>query len=326
MPRKSATSHAAAAAFVTAAAILVPVRGARAESTRWGADYFPNVPLVTQDGKTVRLYDDLLKDKIVAIDLIYTHCKYSCPLETARMAQVQHILGDRVGKDIFFYSISIDPKRDSPEVLKAYAQKFHAGPGWLFLTGREQDIKLISKKLGLQTSGPVPVNRDGHTPDLMIGNVAKGLWMRNSALDNPRLLALTMSRFMDGWKSQGGGKSYAAASELSVTKGQYLFSTKCAVCHTIGHGDRVGPDLVGVTHERDKAWLARYLAAPDEMLARGDPIAKALHGKYNHVNMPNMNLPAEDVTALIEYLGEQSAQVQKSKPSGGSEGELVTQH
>jgi protein SCO1/2 len=104
------------------------------------------VPLVTQDGKTVHFYDDLLKDKIVAIDLIYTHCVDSCPLETARLAQVQQLLGDRVGKDIFFYSISIDPKRDTPEVLKAYAEKYHAGPGWLFLTGKLADIELISKK------------------------------------------------------------------------------------------------------------------------------------------------------------------------------------
>ena len=77
--------------------------------SRWGANYFPNIELTTQDGKTVHFYDDLIKGKIVAIDLIYTSCEYSCPLETARLAQVQKILGDRVGKDIFFYSITIDP-------------------------------------------------------------------------------------------------------------------------------------------------------------------------------------------------------------------------
>ncbi|MGB7620739.1 MAG: SCO family protein, partial [Terriglobia bacterium] len=114
---------------------------ASANNSRWGANYFPNVPLITQDGKTVHFYDDLLKGKLVAIDLIYTHCKDACPLETARLAQVQKMLGDRVGKDIFFYSISIDPKRDTPEVLKEYAEKFHVGPGWTFLTGKEEDIE-----------------------------------------------------------------------------------------------------------------------------------------------------------------------------------------
>jgi protein SCO1/2 len=63
----------------------------------WGANYFPNVPLITQDGATVHLYDDLLKGKAVAINLIYTSCKDECPLETARLVQVQRLLGDRVG-------------------------------------------------------------------------------------------------------------------------------------------------------------------------------------------------------------------------------------
>src|SRR5262245_27216940 len=74
---------------------------------RWGAEYFPNVPLTTQDGKVLRFYDDLLKGKSVVINLIYTRCTASCPLETAKLAQVQRLLGDRVGKDVFFYSISI---------------------------------------------------------------------------------------------------------------------------------------------------------------------------------------------------------------------------
>src|SRR5262245_46625488 len=86
----------------------------------WGANYFPNAPLVTQDGVTVRFYDDLLKGKAVAINAIYTSCKDECPLETARLVQVQRLLGDRVGKDLFFYSISIDPRQDTPTLLKAY--------------------------------------------------------------------------------------------------------------------------------------------------------------------------------------------------------------
>ena len=102
-----------------------------------------------QDGKLVHFYDDLLKGKAVAVNLIYTRCTASCPLETAKLAQVQRLLGARVGKDVFFYSISIDPTHDTPLVLKAYAQKFHAGPGWLFLTGKEEDIRLVGRKLGL---------------------------------------------------------------------------------------------------------------------------------------------------------------------------------
>src|SRR5579871_5845307 len=146
-----------------------PATVAAYDNSHWGANYFPNVQLTTQDGTTVHFYDDLIKGKIVVIDLIYTHCVDACPLETARLAQVQKMLGDRVGKDIFFYSISIDPAQDTPAVLKAYAEKYHAGPGWLFLTGKQEDIDLISKKLGLYTP-PNQRNRDGHSPAVLLGN------------------------------------------------------------------------------------------------------------------------------------------------------------
>ena len=282
-------------------------------SSRWGANYFPNVELTTQDGATVHFYDDLLKDKIVAIDLIYTHCQYNCPLETARLAQVQKLLGDRVGKDIFFYSITIDPERDTPAALKAYAEKFHAGPGWLFLTGKQADIQLISRKLGLY-SEPDPDDKDGHTPTLMIGNVAAGQWMRNSALDNPRFLVIKLEQIL-GWQNRKIEplKSYAQSPGLSFTKGQYLFSTRCAACHTIGGGDRVGPDLFGVTRRRDQAWLRRFIAEPDKMLEQKDPIATSLLAKYKGVQMSNTGLAESDVASLVDYLETQTAAASKEK-------------
>ena len=90
------------------------------KKTVWGKNYFPNSTLITKDGEQVEFFDDLIKDKVVAINFIFTSCVDSCPLETARMKNVRQILGDRVGKDIFFYSISIDPRTDTPAVLKAY--------------------------------------------------------------------------------------------------------------------------------------------------------------------------------------------------------------
>ena len=309
--QRKITALLSAAACMTLASVAAAPNG-----SRWGADYFPNVPLVTQDGKTVRFYDDLLKGKIVAIYLMYTTCQYACPLETARLAQAQRFLGDRVGKDIFFYSISIDPKHDTPEVLKTYAEKYHAGPGWQFLTGKPEDIELISKKLGLY-SDPDPSNKDGHIPVLMIGNVATGQWMKNSALDNPRFLALMIGQFLDSWKNrnQEAMKSYAEAPQLTTDRGQYLFATKCVACHTIGHGDRVGPDLLGVTRVRDKAWLTRFIKAPDEMLAQGDPITTALFTKYKQVRMPNLNLGEADAKALIGYLEAQTAAIKLTRAS-----------
>lgn len=267
----------------------------------WGADYFPNVPLTTQDGTTVRFYDDLLKGKAVAINLVYTRCKDECPLETARLVQVQRLLGDRVGKDIFFYSISIDPERDTPAVLKAYAERFGVGPGWLFLTGRPEDVKLIGRKLGLSRLSD-RANRDGHLPILMIGHEPTGQWMRNSAVDNPWFLATTIGNFM-GWKAPPPGKSYTeAAQHRAPDTGAYVFQSRCSACHTIGRGDAVGPDLAGVTTRRERGWLVRYLRAPDRMLAENDPIAVALAARYRDVPMPNLRLTEGEIATVLAFL------------------------
>ena len=292
----------AAAAVITVAA-LGGTADAAPNGSRWGADYFPNVPLTTQYGKTVRFYDDLLKGKTVALYLMYTTCKYACPLETARMAQTQRLLGDRVGKDIFFYSISIDPAHDTPAVLKQYAERYHAGPGWLFLTGKPADIELISKKLGLY-SPPDPSNPDGHVPELMIGNEPTAQWMKNSATDNPKLLSLMIGQYLESWKHRGAALagSYAEAPDLNMDRGQYVFATKCAACHTIGHGDRIGPDLLGITSARDHGWLARFIVSSGDMVAKGDPMAKALFAKYNRVQMPDSALGREEVEAVMTYL------------------------
>lgn len=85
-------------------------------------------------------------------------------------------------------------------------------------------------------------------------------------------------------------------------QGQALFQEKCVACHTIGAGDRVGPDLKGVSSRRDRTWLTRWLSVPDQMLAQGDPIAKELLEKYGNVPMPNQGLTKEQVEVLVAYL------------------------
>ncbi len=267
---------------------------------RWGAGYFPNFELITQDGVKVRLYDDLLKGKSVALNVFYTSCKDECPLESATLAQVQRLLGERAGKDIFFYSISIDPQTDTPPVLKAYAEKFEAGPGWLFLTGKAEEIGVIARKLGLMR-GRDRGTRDGHSPILMIGNEPTGQWMRNSAADNPAFLAATIGTFL-GWKETGPQKSYAEAKPIDMDAGEYLFANRCSACHSVGGGDKIGPDLLGITSRRDSAWLARYIRTPDALLAARDPVAVSLSEKYKTVRMPNMRLVPSEVAEVIRYL------------------------
>ena len=290
-----------AALFAAAALASAPPGSA---ANRWGADYFPNVTLTTQDGKEVKFYDDLLKGKSVAINVIYTSCKDECPLETARLVQLQRLMGERMGKDIFFYSITIDPKRDTPKVLKAYAEKFGVGPGWLFLTGRPEDIKAVTKKIGLSRNAD-SANKDGHSASLMVGNEPTGQWMRNSAVDNPQFLADTMATFL-GWRRAGPQTSYAQAQPISIGKGEFLFQSRCSACHTIGQGDKMGPDLLGVTSRRERSWLTRYIVEPDRMLAQRDPIAVALFEKYQQVRMPNLRLGSPDAADVILYLEKQT--------------------
>src|SRR5436305_2490911 len=302
--RRTGQAGFATVAAIFLVAILFLAAGstpAAADNARWGANYFPNVILTTQDGIKVHFYDDVLKGKSVVIDLIYTSCVDSCPLETARLAQVQRMLGDRVGKDVFFYSISIDPQRDTPQQLKEYAEKFHAGPSWQFLTGKKEDIDLISKKLGLY-SDPDPANKDGHTPDVLLGNEVTGQWIRNSALDNPRYLAVMIGDWLDSWKKTKIGTSYKEAKALvNPDQGKQMFKTHCAACHTVGKGDSVGPDLLGVTKVREQNWLKSFIGTPDKVLASDDPIARALFTKYKQVRMPNLSLSSSDVREIVRY-------------------------
>src|SRR5471032_272502 len=321
MPRKSSATVAIALALLLTAVIAFPAHRAFAAppGSRWGANYFPNVVLTTQNGKKVHFYDYLIKYKIVVIDFIYTHCKDMCPLETARLAQVQKILGDRVGKDIFFYSISIDPKADTASVLKAYADKYHAGPGWLFLTGKKTDIELLGKKLGVFTEREQ--TRDGHTPSVLIGNEKTGQWMKDGATDNPQFMASIIRNYMGEWKDRKpeAQKDYSEVAEIKIThKGQYLFATRCSACHTIGHGDKIGPDLLEATARRNRAWLARFIATPDKVLEEKDPIATAMFQKYKQIQMPNLKVSPEDVGYLIDYLETQNKGIANPSQPGTS--------
>jgi protein SCO1/2 len=310
------------------AVLLVPREGAAAPgdpppgsgAARWGADYFPNVELVSHEGRTVRFFDDLIAGKVVVVNFIYTSCPDACPLETAKLVEVQDLLGERVGGDVFFYSISIDPERDTPAVLREYAERFQVGPGWLFLTGDSADIRLLRQKLGLLGRGEESLS--DHTLNLLIGNQATGQWMKTSAMENPYLLASKVGSWLSSWKlPPEPGLDYADAPALrSISRGESLFRTRCSACHAIGADDgltRQGPDLLGVTERRERAWLARWLAEPDAMLAEGDPLALELFEANRKLPMPNMRLNPLEVEALLGYMAEESAYVLERRRAAG---------
>lgn len=137
----------------------------------------PDVPVLDQHGNKLHFYTDLIKDKTVAINFIFTNCTTICPPLAATFARLQKEMGDKVGKDVHLISISVDPVTDTPERLKAWGAKFKAGPGWTFVTGEKQEMDKLLNALGAAVS-----KREDHTPAMIIGNDLKGVWTRTYGL------------------------------------------------------------------------------------------------------------------------------------------------
>jgi len=139
--------------------------------------HLPNVRLVTMDGKNVRFYDDLVKDRKVVIQFLFTRCREACPIITHHLAEVQRLLGGRVGRDIFFISITLSPEEDGPKQLKAFAREHGAGKGWTFCTGKPGDILLLRRSLGFTYENPKEdADRNNHTGMLLVGDEPLCRW------------------------------------------------------------------------------------------------------------------------------------------------------
>ncbi len=135
--------------------------------------YFTDVVLVNQNGEKMRLYSDLLQGKTVIIDSFFATCQGSCLPMNRNLQKVQEALGDRIGKDVNILSISVDPTVDTPPMLKAYAQKLNAKPGWYFLTGDKENVEFALKKLGQFVD-----DKQDHLNIFIIGNDRTGLWKK----------------------------------------------------------------------------------------------------------------------------------------------------
>ncbi len=164
--------------------------------------YFPDVALQTHDGKNVRFYEDLIKNKFVMINFIYMNCSDgTCPVTTHNLALVQKMLKDRVGRDLFMYSITIDPENDTPQLLNRYAKSYHAGPGWLFLRASPQDTEILRRKLGFfERDAAVDARKSSHLAMLRYGNEPRQLWSATSAMISPA--SITRNVLSADWPSR----------------------------------------------------------------------------------------------------------------------------
>ncbi len=182
-----------------AAAALAPfalASSGKAESLpQDGAEWFTNVEVKTHDWRTLRLYDDVMKGKILLINFFYTDCDAICPLMTENLARVQELLGARVGDEIRMVSISLQPEHDTPEVMAAYAKTYGAGPGWMFLTGKKDDIELVRHRLGFVDIDPVvDADPEQHIGTVRIANEPMHRWAMSPALLSPAALVRAVDR------------------------------------------------------------------------------------------------------------------------------------
>jgi protein SCO1/2 len=136
-------------------------------------NYFTDVQLINQNGEKMRFYSDLLQGRVVVINSFFATCTATCLPLNRNLEKLQKALGDHMGKEVYFVSISVDPAVDTPPNLKVYAKKLNAGPGWYFLTGDKENVDFALKKIGQFVD-----DKNDHLNIFIIGNERTGLWKK----------------------------------------------------------------------------------------------------------------------------------------------------
>ena len=154
--------------------------------------YFGEVELVNQSGQTMRLYSDVLRGKTVVINSFFATCTGSCPVMGRGLAAIQSRFSDRLGKDLWIVSISVDPETDTPARLQEYASRMHAQRGWLFLTGSKSNVDQALTKLGQYVA-----QKSDHQNIMIIGNERTGLWKKAFGMARPDDLIKVVESVLD---------------------------------------------------------------------------------------------------------------------------------
>ncbi len=144
----------------------------------------PDAEVFDQDGKKMRFYSDLVKDKVVIVSFVFTSCALICPMQGESLSKLQATLGERLGKDIHFVSVSTDPEGDTPERLKTWGVQFGARPGWTLVTGKKSEID----KVAMALTG-APAVKGKHSPVVFVGSDKTGRWIRAYGLAEPARFA-----------------------------------------------------------------------------------------------------------------------------------------
>ena len=167
----------------------VPAPGAEASAAQ---KYFTDVELINQSGERMRLYSDVLKNRVVVVIAFFATCQGSCLPMNRNLEKLQATFKERMGKDLYIVSISVDPTVDTPQALKEYAKKLNAAPGRLFLTGKKENVDWALYKLGQYVE-----QREQHTNIFIIGNERTGLWKKAFGLAQPDELVKIVESVLD---------------------------------------------------------------------------------------------------------------------------------
>jgi protein SCO1/2 len=155
--------------------------------------HLPNIALITHEGKQVRFYDDLVKDKVVSLNFFFAKCDEICPLVMANLAKVQKILGDQVGRDIFMYSFTLKPEEDTVDVLKHHRQMYGASPGWTYLTAKPDDMEALRRAIGFTYPDPaIDKDKTQHIGNIRFGNEPLMYWSACPGMAHAQWVAETL--------------------------------------------------------------------------------------------------------------------------------------
>lgn len=135
-------------ALAVALSVAPAVTAGESDQDQAARNYFTDRTVIDQNGNPLRFYSDVLKDKVVLLNVFFTNCEQGCPLVTQMLIRTRGRLAESIRDDVWFVSVTSDPERDTPEAMKDYARRQGVDESrWLFLTGSKQDIDLILKKL-----------------------------------------------------------------------------------------------------------------------------------------------------------------------------------
>lgn len=174
--------------------LLLPLAGHAQQSEEERArQYFTDTEVIDQNGKKLRFYTDVLKDRVVLISFIFTNCEGACPLVAQKLKQARALMVPAIKDEVLYVTLSVDPERDTPQAMKQFAEKQGLDESrWLFLTGKKQNLEFLVKRLGQHTP-----NIEAHTTLLLAGNDKTRHWTRVLPMVPPDGIAQKMRALVE---------------------------------------------------------------------------------------------------------------------------------